>query len=199
MAKRKLKKIEKIIITGFLGMVAFFVLRVIADKRPDRDFILPENHDGWLVIEYEVPGAPTIPMKDGVMQFQVSDSGTFQTSDAMDIGWRKDQFFWNTANGRELIPNKVEIDGETHIHKHRKEVYSRNWTGILATLPVGTDTILADGTEIEKRSTSEVTYTRGRKTLEYIYISQKPTTIFFEVPGLPGNKALEDTDDRSIN
>ncbi|MEZ4775730.1 MAG: hypothetical protein R3D00_21300 [Bacteroidia bacterium] len=200
MAKRKLTRVERIILISFvfssLILIAFWIL----DKEPDRDFYLPEGFHGWVKIEYSVPGAPAFPMKDGNMQIVISDSGYATTSDVLVVGWRRDRYFWRKPDGTSSqIPPSVTLDNnEPGIFLHAHAYYSRSYESLLASLPVGIDTTFADGTHIIKESESKVEYTKGNKTLEYFFVSEKAESILFNPPPISDNEALESTEDREI-
>jgi hypothetical protein len=198
MAKRKLKRIEKIILISFgFSVVVMFALWLL-DKAPNRDFYFPQGFEGWAVIRYEVPGAGEFELQDGREQIVFSDSGIAETSAAMNVGWRRDVFFWLDQGEAVEIPSSVEKNGEYYIHQHGHEFYSQSHLHLLPRLKAGQDTLLWDGTRIERKENQEVNYKKGRKTREYFYISAEPQSLFFTAPPLTDEDALLDSDDRSI-
>ncbi|MEL7531316.1 MAG: hypothetical protein AAFN10_08420 [Bacteroidota bacterium] len=65
-------------------------------------------------------------------------------------------------------------------------------------LEAGEDTVLWDATRISRDEEQEVSYEKGRKTLEYFYISAEPKSIMFVPPPLQSDEALLDDEDRQI-
>ena len=163
MARRPLKRIEKIILASTLLSAVILVCFWLMDKEPNRDFYVPKSYAGWVTIEYSVPGAPPIALKEGVMQFPISDSGYLATSTDLKVGWRRDRYFW-VENGKEQkIPASVEVEGEPRIYIHSHQYFSKSHEHLLAHLPVGTDTTLPDQTHIIKKSANAVSYEKGKK------------------------------------
>ncbi|MDP5168628.1 MAG: hypothetical protein NWR72_00160 [Bacteroidia bacterium] len=200
MARRPLKKVEKIILMGF-GLLSVMMMGLwILDKEPNRAYYLPAGYEGWVAIRYSVPDADPIENKDGVLQFVISDSGYMETSDPLVVGWRRDEYFWNLPDGSiEPIPSSVVKDGEYHIHVHQHAYFSKDWTPLLHKLAVGTDTVLADRTRLTKNSEVDVDYVTGKKTLEYFYVTAQPQSIMFTPPENPQGEGLESTEDRRID
>lgn len=199
MAKRPLKKVEKIILIGFATLGTMLVALWLLDKQPNRAYLLPEGFEGWVTIRYGVEGAPSIPVKDGVLQFAISDSGTLETSDPLVVGWRRDDYY-SIAPGQEPVrfPMAVNTDSGYQLRVFLHNYYSKDWTPLLHSLPTGTDTLMRDGTRLNKISESEVEYVTGKKTLEYFYVSAQPRSIMFSPPPNPRMEGLTSTEDRHI-
>lgn len=195
---RKLKKIEKITLVAFLNLLLILIILWLMEKRPNRDYYIPKGYEGWVMIHYNIPDTPPLEKKDGVLQFVIPESGFMETTSELDIGWRRDRFFWQTENGVEEVPSSVEIDGEYHIYIHRHKYYARSHMGIVKGLPVGTDTILWDQTKITKENANEVDYMPGKKTLEYFYVSAEPKSIMFNPPENTESIAIESTQSREL-
>ncbi len=199
MARRPLKKLEKIVLIGF-GFFALMMFGLwVLDKQPNRAYFLPEGFDGWVTIRYAVPGADPIPRVNGVLQYVISESGYMETSDPLVVGWRRDEFFWKRNDGSiEKIAPYVKLDDEYYLHVHQHAYFAKDWTSILHSMTVGKDTVMPDQTKISKTSESDVKYVTGKKTLEYFYFSDVPQSIMFTPPKNPQMEGLESTEDRSI-
>lgn len=198
MAGRKRTKIEKVILLSF-GLSAVVILGVwLLDKQPNRDFFLPQGYEGWVVVQYEVPHAPPFELKEGRQQIVFDEQGVARTSEKMEVGWRRDVYYWKDGSSITPIPPSVERNGEYFLHLHGHEFYSRSHLALIDQLPEGRDTVLWDGTRIEKLKNQEISYQKGRKTLEYFYISNAPESLYFSIPALTDSTALLDTDDRSV-
>lgn len=198
MARRPLKRIEKVILASTLFSAVILVCFWLMDKEPNRDFYIPKSYAGWVTIEYSVPDAPPIEQKDGVMQLVISDSGYLATSTDLKVGWRRDRYFWLENGEEQKIPASVEVEGEPRIYIHAHQYFSKSYEALLASLPVGTDTTLPDQTHIIKESYNNVTYEKGKKTLEYFYLSRQPESIIYNPPKNPNNQGLESTQDRAV-
>jgi len=57
-----------------------------------RDFVLPNGHEGWVVVEYGVDGAELPPSVDGRTSVRVSASGQVQISTPYASGIRDDRY-----------------------------------------------------------------------------------------------------------
>ncbi|MEL6670818.1 MAG: hypothetical protein AAFR61_01450 [Bacteroidota bacterium] len=198
MAWKNLKRIEKIIVIAFVNLAIILLGFWLLEKKPNRDYFIPKEYAGWVIIKYNVANAPELPEKDGVLQIIVGEDGYLETSSSLDIGWRRDRFFWLDDNQETPIPTSVEKDGAYHIYLHRHKYYARSHLDMLGDLPVGTDTVLWDGTIISKESQGQVNYNPGKKTLEYFYLSAEAEPLTFNPPEMENNQALENTDDREI-
>ncbi|MDX2284249.1 MAG: hypothetical protein NW241_08805 [Bacteroidia bacterium] len=195
MARRKLTRIEKIILIGFISSAVLFVGYWLYSKKPNRDFYLPRTYAGWVKIRYNVPGAPPLPEREGVQQLVIPDSGFLETSTRLEVGWRRDRFFWQDGTP---IPPYEDIGGQPHLRIYQHLFLARTHERELASLPVGTDTTLPDGTRIHKRTAQNVDYTPGRKTLEYFYLDTLLRPYTFLPPPLADPEALMSTDDREV-
>jgi len=195
---RKLSKIEKITLVAFFNLVLILVILWLMEKKPNRDYFIPKGYEGWVMIHYNIPDHALLEKKEGVLQFRIPESGIMETSSELNIGWRRDRFFWTSEAGIEEIPSSVKINEEYHIYIHRHKYYARSHVHIVEDLPVGTDTILWDKTHITKENVNEVDYMPGKKTLEYFYVSAKPESIMFNPPKNPKSQAIESTESREF-
>ncbi len=200
MARRPLKKVEKIIIIGFMMLAAMMTGLWLLDKQPNRAYYLPANYEGWVSIRYNVKVADPLPVKDGVLQFHIPENGQLETSDALVVGWRRDDFFYQAEDGStSQIPASVKQGDDYYLHIHKHSYYAKDWTSLLLDLPFGSDTVLPDETRLTKMQDEEITYVTGKKTLEYFYVSHTPRPIMFNPPPNPDMKGLESTEDRRIS
>lgn len=199
MARRQWKTVEKVILIGFITLAVMMTGLWVLDKEPNRAYYLPAGYEGWVTIRYSVPDAPALKEKDGVLQFQIGEDGTMETSDALVVGWRRDEFFVQDDEQTQQLPSSVKKDGEYYLHIHQRGYFSKDWTSLLLDLPFGSDTILEDETRLTKLSPEEVEYVTGKKTLEYFYVSKEPESIMFTPPKHPDMEGLESTEDRTIS
>jgi hypothetical protein len=199
MARRKLKKIELIIIVGFvasaLTLLAFWWL----NKKGNRDFYLPRDYAGWVMVCYEVPDAPPLPVKDEVQQLIIPANGILETSSKLEIGWRRDRYFWQEDDGTlSPVPPVVDQKEGPHIYIHQHQFFSRSYMGLAKQMDGGTDTTLTDGTAIERMGSGLVNYEPGRKSLEHFYLSATPKPLQFQPPENLRSQALESLNSREL-
>ena len=199
MAKRKLKRIEIIILVGFISSVLTFMFFWWGNKKTNRDFYLPQGYEGWVMIHYGESGADALPLVEETQQIRVPSDGLLETSTPLEIGWRRDRFFWLSPNGDTIpIPSLVDGDAGGKIYLHQRQFFSRSYMDLAAEMPSGSDTTLADGTEISKLGSGYLNYKPGTKSLEYFYLSAEPQPLQFNPPPNPRSQALESLDSREI-
>lgn len=195
---RKLTKIEKITLVAFCNLLLILIILWVMEKEPNRDYYIPKGYEGWVMIHYNIPDKAPIEKKDGVLQYHIPKAGILETNEDLEIGWRRDRFFWYEGEKLEEIPSSVKIEDEYHIYIHRHKYYARSHMDIVEDLPVGIDTFLWDKTHITKENANEVDYMPGKKTLEYFYVSSKPESIMFNPPENPDSKAILSTESREL-
>lgn len=199
MAKRKLKKVEIVILVGFVSSALTLVGFWWNNKKVNRNFYLPQEYSGWVMIEYNVADAPPLPVEDGAQQIRIPVDGLLKTSTPLEIGWRKDQFFWVDHQGNtQAVPPLVETEDGSGLYIHQRQYFSRDYMQLGGKLEAGQDTTLADGTEIEKLTSGFVNYRPGQKSLEYFYLSAEPKPLQFNPPDNPRSQALESVESREI-
>jgi uncharacterized protein DUF6843 len=68
-------------------------------------FVIPEGYTGWIRIEFEVQGAPPLPMEGGQYVIKIPPSGTLQTSSPEQYGWADDRYDYYSAQGTRPLPD----------------------------------------------------------------------------------------------
>ena len=68
-------------------------------------FLIPEGYTGWIRIEFEVQGAPPLPMEAGQYVLKIPSDGTLRTSSAEQYGWAKDHYSYYSAQGVRALPD----------------------------------------------------------------------------------------------
>ena len=63
-------------------------------SRPASRYLVPDGYVGWVRVEYNVPGAPLLPMEDGRFVLRFPPKPFLQTSSPEHFGWAKDAFFY---------------------------------------------------------------------------------------------------------
>ena len=198
MAKRKWSRFEKVILISFINCVIILIGFWLMDKKPNRNFYVPLDYDGWISIRYEARDAKPLARIDGELQISISDSGYAETSDLLEVGWRRDRYFWVDGADTIPIPATTDLEEGPGIHIHHHAYFAKSYETLLSKLPVGTDTTLADGTHIIMEPDKRVDYTMGNKTLEYFYVSKEPQSMLFNPPPHPNHEGIQSTEDRLI-
>lgn len=67
-------------------------------RRPMR-FLIPEGYRGWVRVEFEVPGAPKLPIEAGENVLKIPSTGLLKTSSPEQYGWSKDDYFFYSGAG----------------------------------------------------------------------------------------------------
>ncbi len=180
---KNLKLIDRIIIVCFLTAAIFLLGFWWNTKRTNHDYYLPsEGFEGWVTVVHSKPDAKPLALKDGAYQVQVPASGYVETATPLEQGWSRNRFFAPSGSDFVQIPNKHDTGGELMTRFHRHEFYHFSHQDILEDLPVGTDTILWDGTHIIKYAEDDIVYNQGVKTVEFIYIAREPKPVTFNPP-----------------
>lgn len=62
-------------------------------------FLIPEGYVGWIRVDFDVPGAPPLPIEDGFYIFKFPDSGRLQTSSSDVVESRRNEFLYYSNDG----------------------------------------------------------------------------------------------------
>ena len=73
-------------------------------RHPSR-FLIPEGYVGWVRVEFEVSGAPPVPLEGGEYQFKLPASGVLRTSSTEEFGWAKDRYFYYSGKETRPLPD----------------------------------------------------------------------------------------------
>jgi hypothetical protein len=71
-------------------------------RRPSR-YLIPEGYVGWVRIEFNVEGAPPVPIEEGHYLFKFLPSGLIRTSSNIEFGWATDEFYYYNGDNRRQI------------------------------------------------------------------------------------------------
>jgi hypothetical protein len=67
-------------------------------------FLIPEGYTGWIRVEFEVPGAPPLPMENGQYILKIPPDGVLRTSSSEQYGWAQDHYYYDSAQGVRALP-----------------------------------------------------------------------------------------------
>ena len=70
--------------------------------RPER-WMIPENYQGWLRLDYAITGAPPLPIVNGVYVVQMPPKGRLQTSSLYDSSIDENEFLVATSRGPQRL------------------------------------------------------------------------------------------------
>lgn len=196
MAKRKLKKVEIIILIGFINSALVFFGMWLWYKAPNRDFYVPRDFEGWVRIDHSVEGTPELKKEGRTQKIVIPDSGRVITSTKLEVGWRRDRFFWKESG--EEVPS-IDRRGDSILrYVFSASQYSRFYPNLIKTLSTGSDTTLMDGTKIKKDKSNRINYIPGKKALQYFYIAPEGKPAGFLPPPIEDADALQSTEDRAL-
>lgn len=113
--------VAAVVLLGAMGLalIVFVVPKAAQDEflaahglqegAPERH-IIPVGHTGWAVVKYDIPGAPELPMEDGVLVFRYPASGPLETASPFIPGIKRKEYFCDGPAGLEplqkLGPNR---------------------------------------------------------------------------------------------
>jgi len=66
-------------------------------------FLIPEGYVGWIRVDFEVPGAPPLPVEGGFYTFKFSDTGRIQTSSSDILESRRNEFLYYSTERTYLL------------------------------------------------------------------------------------------------
>jgi hypothetical protein len=84
---------------------AWFALSVQHTVRRSSRFLIPEGYTGWVRIEFEVQGAPPLPVDAGQYVVAIGPDGSLKTSSLEQYGWANDSYYFYSSAGMRSIPN----------------------------------------------------------------------------------------------
>jgi hypothetical protein len=99
---------------GTVGLILLFGAGVWLGLGAHRDtgrasrFLIADGYTGWVRIEFEVSGAPPLPMEGGEYILRIPANGLLRTSSVEQYGWARDRYFFDSAQGLRPIPDSGE-------------------------------------------------------------------------------------------
>jgi hypothetical protein len=82
---------------------AWFALSVRHTVRRSSRFLIPEGYTGWVRIEFEVQGAPLLPVDGGQYVLTLGADGSLKTSSLEQYGWANDSYYFYSSAGTRSI------------------------------------------------------------------------------------------------
>lgn len=87
-----------------IAIGAWFALSVRHTVRRSSRFLIPEGYTGWVRIEFEVQGAPPLPVDAGQYVLTIGPDGSLKTSSLEQYGWANDSYYFYSSAGTRSIP-----------------------------------------------------------------------------------------------
>lgn len=74
--------------------------------------LIPEGYTGWVRIEFEVQGAPPLPIEDGQYILRIAADGVLRTSSPEQYGWADDHYYYyyRSTQGVQPIPDSGQAE-----------------------------------------------------------------------------------------
>jgi hypothetical protein len=94
------------VLATLLLVLAFALWFRVGSRSSSRSvrFLIPENYTGWVRVEFDISGAPALPVEDGETIARIPSSGKLSTSSPEQFGVSHDQFFYYSGVNERQIP-----------------------------------------------------------------------------------------------
>jgi hypothetical protein len=96
--------VAAVTIAGLIFAVIWVSTSAKSSTERSLRFLIPENYTGWVRVEFEVRGAPALPVEARQAVVKIPGSGLLRTSSAEQYGWAKDYYFFYSGAGVRPIP-----------------------------------------------------------------------------------------------
>lgn len=67
-------------------------------------FLIPENYIGWVRVDFEVSGAPPLPVESNQTTVKIAPDGSLRTSSPEPYGWANDTYYFYSGTSLRPIP-----------------------------------------------------------------------------------------------
>ena len=85
-------------------------------------WLIPDGYVGWLRLDFDVAGAPELPMVDGCRMVYVTPPGRMRTSSSdKEVGQRRNRYYYVTEKGR--VPLREVLHGSMADNQIWDDVY----------------------------------------------------------------------------
>jgi len=88
-----------------LGLALWLGVGARRSSQRSSRFLIPEGYTGWIRIEYEVQGAPPLPLEGGQYVLKIPTDRVLRTSSAEQYGWAKDHYYYYSDQGLRSLPD----------------------------------------------------------------------------------------------
>lgn len=70
-----------------------------ANERTPSRYVLPDGYVGWVIIHFQQSGFPSVPLRDGELEFDFPPNGVVRTNSQQQSGAARDHYFYRTSSG----------------------------------------------------------------------------------------------------
>jgi hypothetical protein len=88
-----------------IGLGAWFGINARNSLPRSLRLLVPEGYSGWVRVEFEVPGAPALPVEAGQIVLRIPPSGSLRTSSPEQYGWVKNSYLFYSGAGVLPLPD----------------------------------------------------------------------------------------------
>ena len=114
------------IVAGILVLVPLIALSVWLglgarhESLRSSRFLIPDGYTGWVRVEFEVQGAPPLPIDHGEYTIKLPAEGVLRTSSTEQYGWAHDRYYYYSGQNMRSLPDSGasamiwgKLNGET--------------------------------------------------------------------------------------
>lgn len=92
--------------------------------------LLPDGYEGWVIVRFGVEGASALETDEGALMYCYDETGVLVTSTEWNSGFKKQDYFYETANGRQSLARlvderriwgKISISAREHLEQTKAE------------------------------------------------------------------------------
>jgi hypothetical protein len=87
------------------GLAAWIASTARSSTHRSSRFLIPEGYTGWIRIEFEVQGAPPLPIENDQYVLKIPANGMLRTSSPEQYGWANDHYYYYSAETVRAIPD----------------------------------------------------------------------------------------------
>jgi len=98
---------------GLLVCCSLVSMVSCGSKSAPEKWIIPENYEGWLRLNYAVKGAPLLPIEEGFSVVRMPQSGHMETSTLYNSSIDRNEFFVGTPQGLQRLDFSQNRVGNT--------------------------------------------------------------------------------------
>lgn len=80
-----------------IGLIAWFSVTAHKSTRISSRFLIPEGYTGWVRVEFDVQGAPPLPVENGETIVRIPSDALLRTSSSEQYGWANDSYYSYSA------------------------------------------------------------------------------------------------------
>ena len=62
-------------------------------RTPNR-WLIPFGYEGWITLDYEIAGAPALPIEGGARTIRIPVGASLRTSSKLEYGWATDEYLY---------------------------------------------------------------------------------------------------------